>query len=249
MHNSPFISIITVVKNDPSGLQKTLESVIEQDFNNYEYIIIDGASKDSTVDVIKNYESSINYWISESDNGIYDAMNKGISVAKGEWIHLLNASDYYVDSSVLDKVSRLLIFPEKFFYYFTLKRIIGEREEFYGWEYRPWKLWYSCCIPQPTMLVSKRAYDCVGIFDTQYKVSADHEMTLRLIKQGYLPVFNNITTTAMPYGGLSSFNIEESFDEFRRLTINHGLNRMFAYLLFRVKVLKYKYYVARRYRV
>ena len=249
MHNSPFISIITVVKNDSSGLQKTLESVIEQDFNNYEYIIIDGASNDSTVDVIKNYESSINYWISESDNGIYDAMNKGISVAKGKWIHLLNASDYYVDSSVLDKVSRLLTFPEKFFYYFTLKRIIGEREEFYGWEYRPWKLWYSCCIPQPTMFVSKNAYDQVGLFNTRYKIGADHDMTIRLIKSGLHPIFTDIPTTAMPYGGASTLNITESFNEFRKMTVNNGLNGSLAYFFYLVKVIKYQLFIAKKYNV
>lgn len=99
------ISIITIVLNDKTGLEKTIKSVINQSYENKEIIIIDGGSTDGSVDVIKKYENKIDYWISEKDKGIYDAMNKGIKVASGTWINFMNAGDFFINSSVLDNIN------------------------------------------------------------------------------------------------------------------------------------------------
>ena len=95
------ISIITVVFNDKYGLEETILSVLSQTSENIEYIIIDGGSNDGTVDVIKKYEKSIDKWISEPDNGIYDAMNKGIALASGGFINFMNAGDVYASNNKL----------------------------------------------------------------------------------------------------------------------------------------------------
>jgi len=100
----PKISIITVVFNAKEDLKKTMQSVFAQTYDNIEYIIIDGGSTDGTVDVIKSYKDKISYFISEKDEGIYDAMNKGIEQAKGEWLNFLNAGDVFVDSQVLGNI-------------------------------------------------------------------------------------------------------------------------------------------------
>lgn len=97
----PLISIITVVYNDSENLRKTIESVINQRYPNIEYIVIDGGSTDGTLDILRRYNDKINYWISEQDTGIYDAMNKGIKVALGQGLLFLNAGDYFV-GNVLD---------------------------------------------------------------------------------------------------------------------------------------------------
>jgi glycosyltransferase involved in cell wall biosynthesis len=97
------LSIITINKNNASGLRKTIESVICQTFKDFEYIIIDGASTDNSINIIKNYSKYINYFSSESDNGIYDAINKGIKVAIGEYCLFLNSGDYLISNSVLTK--------------------------------------------------------------------------------------------------------------------------------------------------
>lgn len=98
------ISIITVVFNGKDTIGHTIESVLSQTYKDIEYIIIDGGSTDGTVDIIKNFEDRIAYWMSEPDNGIYDAMNKGIKVATGEIIGILNSDDMYADSSVIEEV-------------------------------------------------------------------------------------------------------------------------------------------------
>jgi cellulose synthase/poly-beta-1,6-N-acetylglucosamine synthase-like glycosyltransferase len=91
--DKPLISIVTVVYNGEAFLEETILSVINQAYDNVEYIIIDGGSTDRTIDIIKKYEDKLDYWISESDDGIYDAMNKGIDLVTGEWVNFVNSSD------------------------------------------------------------------------------------------------------------------------------------------------------------
>ena len=100
----PLVSIVTVVRNDPVGLEKTIDSVISQDYRRIEYVVVDGASTDGTLEVLKRRQASVNAWISEPDGGIYQAMNKGVSLASGEYVCFMNAGDTFANS---DTVSRM----------------------------------------------------------------------------------------------------------------------------------------------
>lgn len=102
--DSPSISVITVVYNGEDFLEKTICGILNQNYKNFEYIIIDGGSSDGTLDIIKKYEDKIDYWISEKDSGIYDAMNKGIDLSKGDWINFMNAGDTFYNSEVLKEI-------------------------------------------------------------------------------------------------------------------------------------------------
>ena len=102
--DKPLISIITVVFNGEKYLEETIQSVINQTYDNVEYIIIDGGSTDGTLDIIKKYEDQIDYWVSEKDKGIYDAMNKGIDLATGEWINFMNAGDGFYKDNTLSEI-------------------------------------------------------------------------------------------------------------------------------------------------
>jgi len=104
MNRIPNLSIITVVYNDTDNLLKTIKSIREQTFHDYEFIVIDGGSEKRTVDVINKNEDLINYWISEKDKGIYDAMNKGIRASQGQYLEFLNAGDEYVDENALQNI-------------------------------------------------------------------------------------------------------------------------------------------------
>lgn len=104
MNNIPLITIITVSYNAVKTIENTILSVINQSYKRIEYIIIDGGSKDGTIDIIKKYSNSITYWISEPDNGIYDAMNKGIIRATGDWINFMNCGDTFYNSEVLTDI-------------------------------------------------------------------------------------------------------------------------------------------------
>lgn len=100
----PLISVITVSYNAVATIEQTILSVINQTYPNIEYIIIDGGSKDGTIDIIRKYADQIAYWVSEPDEGIYDAMNKGIKIATGEWINFMNCGDSFLDMKVLNKI-------------------------------------------------------------------------------------------------------------------------------------------------
>ncbi|MDC0075630.1 glycosyltransferase [Candidatus Thioglobus sp.] len=107
----PLISIITVVRNDVANIEETILSVINQNYENIEYIVIDGESNDGTVDIIRKFESSIQYWISEPDKGIYYAMNKGADIAKGDFITFMNSADRYLTTDVFDNITEACFIP------------------------------------------------------------------------------------------------------------------------------------------
>ncbi len=104
INDYPLVSIVTIVFNGKKSLKKTINSVIDQTYKNIEYIIIDGGSRDGTIDVIRHYENQIDTWISEPDNGIYDAMNKGLKLASGQWINFLNAEDTFFSNDTLSEI-------------------------------------------------------------------------------------------------------------------------------------------------
>lgn len=120
--NNPLISVITVAYNAKNDLEKTIQSVLNQTYSNIEFVIVDGGSTDGSVEIIKKYEERIDKWISEPDKGIYDAMNKGIKLATGEWLNFMNAGDVFYDEDVLLNIFSLNILPEKSFLYSDVYR-------------------------------------------------------------------------------------------------------------------------------
>ena len=123
MQNNAKISIVTINYNNPSGLKKTIESVVNQTWKNFEYIIIDGGSTNGDVDIIKSFDNQIDYWVSEPDKGIYNAMNKGIKKATGDFIIFINSGDNFTNSSVLEEVQSKLTSDFDIYYgdYYRIK--------------------------------------------------------------------------------------------------------------------------------
>ena len=125
----PLITVVTVVYNGAATLEQTILSVVNQTYDNVEYIIIDGASTDCTLDIVKKYEDKIDFWQSEPDKGIYDAMNKGIGLATGEYVALLNSGDWYENNTIETVVNRIIKNPMVDIYY-GMMRIYSEDKKF-----------------------------------------------------------------------------------------------------------------------
>jgi glycosyltransferase involved in cell wall biosynthesis len=236
------ISIITVVFNNKRYIERAILSVLNQTYKNIEYIVVDGGSTDGTLDIIEKHRNEINYFISEPDRGLYDAMNKGIKKASGDWVIMLNSDDHYVSNDAIRRVAEVLDNSGKNFYYFTMVHEMpnGEKRTYkhpINW-LNKFKLWYSAYIPHMTLFVMKKQYDEIGLYDTNFKIAADHDLILRLLKK-YKPVFCDIPLTIMRIGGVSSENEEITFRDFRDVTIKNGLPKWLAEIIYKFKVWKY----------
>lgn len=201
----PIITIITVVYNCKEGLEKTIKSIIDQTYPYIEYIVIDGNSNEGTIDIIKKYQNKITYWISEPDEGIYDAMNKGIRLSTGDWINFMNAGDRFYDPNTLS--SLFIPVPKP-----SSEIIYGDTEFIYTFgKYirKPASLTYLkesmiFCHQSSfvrTYLLKKRE------FNTKYKICADYDFFLFCLREGR--IFQYIPSTIAIFDareGISSSN-------------------------------------------
>lgn len=202
------ISIITVVKNASGTIEKTLKSVIEQKSDKVEYIVIDGLSTDGTFEIIKTYSKKIDIIISEKDEGLYDAMNKGIRMASGNIIGLLNAGDVYT-KGLLKKVINLAqaqhynsIIHGNMLIIDPLKGDIRKILEYSGNIYNLTK---NCCIAHPTAFVPKWVYNKIGTYDIKFKLVADYDFFVRAILKSKIKEFHvNEIFVEFEEGGLSN---------------------------------------------
>ena len=184
------ISIITVSYNSSTTIRDTIDSVLNQTYPDIEYIIIDGSSKDTTVDIIKENESHFNgrmKWISEPDKGLYDAMNKGIQMATGNVVGIINSDDLFCDKSAIEKVMRIFeknksldsVYADLFYVAqvdtskIVRRWITGKQKQFkYGWH-----------PAHPTLYIKKEVYNKYGLFNLDFKLAADFEIMLRFLEK------------------------------------------------------------------
>ena len=207
------ISLLTVSYNSETTIKDTIESIRSQDYNTIEYIVVDGNSKDGTVQIIKSYDSVVTKWISEPDKGIYDAMNKAIGLATGDVVGILNSDDFYFDATVISKVAAAfenqaidavfgdLIFVDPN----NLKKTV---RTYSSAKWNPSKFAKGFMPAHPTFFVRRKYYERFGVFKTDYKIAADYELLIRFLyvnklRYQYLPV----TMVKMRKGGVSSRNL------------------------------------------
>lgn len=180
MKKKPLISIVTVVYNNVNEIEQTILSVLNQTYLNIEYIIIDGGSIDGTIDCIKKYSSQISYWISESDEGVYDAMNKGISKASGEWINFMNSGDcFFSESTITDFFNYVNDGMDVIFGDTVIKR--RKHQQVRNGELKendfPGLCHQSVFVRTDLMLRYK--------FELKYKIAADFNFLYKLFTAGY----------------------------------------------------------------
>ncbi len=206
------ISIITVTYNAISTIEQTMLSVLNQNYDNIEYIIIDGASTDGTVDSIKRYDEKVREgeypnvifrWISEPDKGIYDAMNKGIMMTTGEWVGIINSGDYY-EPFILEKIIREAYRQPDIDLFFGNMKIIREgkyfRDEIFNGSINL-KIMNIC---HPTVFIRKNIYIQYGIFDEKFRIAADYDLLLRFYKRNIKFKYLDTFIASFATGGVSS---------------------------------------------
>lgn len=214
--NSPLISIITVVFNGEKHLEQTILSVINQSYENIEYIIIDGNSTDKTLDIIKKYEKNIDFWISEPDNGIYEAMNKGIKLAKGDYVGLINSDDFYEPNAIEIVVNHIKNHSEIDVFFGNIYIINPNLNEKKLQTYKKGeKLEKIFSIWHPTVFVKKETYEKLGYFNQTYRIAGDYELLLRFYKKGCKFCYINKVITNFREGGFSYYNSNLSKERFR----------------------------------
>lgn len=189
------LSIITPVFNDPR-VSRALDSILSQEHEeDLELIIIDGGSRAPTLDILQRYRNRISVLVSEPDNGIYDAMNKGIANATGEIVGILNADDRYYDPFVLTDIAEIFRDPKIDACYGDLIYVDNLDNIVRYWKsgnYKPLKYYFGWMPPHPTFYVRKSLYERYGCFDLRYPIAADYELMLRFILK------NNISLKYIP---------------------------------------------------
>jgi glycosyltransferase involved in cell wall biosynthesis len=207
------ISIITATYNSARTVRDTLECIASQDYPDIEHIIVDGLSKDESLAIVAEYPHVAKV-ISEKDRGIYDAMNKGIGLATGEIIGILNSDDFYNNSSVLSKVAKLFEDPEIEAVYGDLQYVSGRdvskiTRTWKAGSFSRNKFLYGWMPPHPSFFVRKRVYEKVGLFNLNLRSAADYELMLRILfrhklKAAYLPE----VLVKMREGGMSNASLK-----------------------------------------
>ena len=173
------LSIVTVVLNGEKYIENTIKSVLKQKEKNYEYIIIDGGSSDKTLSIIKKYSNKISYWVSEKDKGIYDAFNKGMKLARGNYIGIINSDDVYTNSALQIISKYIKKRPELDFFFGSVKKHWGI---LHG--YKPEKIGYSWGFyssHSTGFFIKKTSAKKVGLYNLKYRYHADYDYFYRMI--------------------------------------------------------------------
>lgn len=224
------ISTITAVRNSHATLADALDSALAQDHPDKELIIVDGASTDGTLDVIRRYAGGLAHVISEPDHGIYDALNKGLRLATGEVVGFLHADDRYADDRVLSRIAAAFTDP-------TVEAVYGDLvyvsqadtgrviRYWRAGEYRPARLHWGWMPPHPTLYLRRNLYERYGNFDLRYRIAADYDLMLRVLSRingqvVYLPE----VLVRMRLGGVSNRSLRQilykSWEDYQALRAN-----------------------------
>ena len=211
------ISIITVVYNNKKTIQDAIDSIVNQTYQNIEHIIIDGASTDGTIEIIQNYGDKITKFISEPDKGIYDAMNKGIALATGDVVGILNSDDFYIDDHVIEKVVNIFqeqevdsLFADLIF---VKPHNLDKTIRYYdSSKFNPSKFAYGWMPAHPTFFVKRNIYKKHGVFKTDYKIAADYELLVRFLEKYKISYYYlQLPIIKMRIGGVSTSGIKSNY--------------------------------------
>ena len=204
------VSIITATYNSEKALPSAIEAIKKQTYSNIEWIVVDGLSNDRTVELIQSNSEFITKWVSEKDNGIYDALNKGLGLASGDIIGFLHSDDFFAEDDTINNIVEKFIKSNANAVYGDLEYVQSEdtQKVIRYWKSKPFErknLKKGWMPPHPTLFLKKEVYSKHGLFDLNYSISGDYDFMLRILKDdelsfSYLPK----VITKMRVGGASS---------------------------------------------
>ncbi len=196
----PLISVVTVVYNGDNYLEQTVNSVIKQTYKNIEFIIIDGGSNDNSLNIIRRYEDMIDYWLSEADTGIAEAMNKGLRFAMGEYIVFIHADDYFSHAGIIEEAIKQIgdedISMFDLLFGARLKRLNPRGFNFW--------LNFKICVSHQAILCRQSVFERIGGFDTDFKITMDYDLLLRAYHNGMTACRHPLVLSVMRDTGISS---------------------------------------------
>ena len=232
-HDSPIllISVVIAVYNGKATLQQCLDSVAQQTYARIELIVIDGGSKDGTVDLMRANAQQISYWISEPDRGIYNAWNKALVQAKGDWVCFLGADDYLWDVQVLERMAeQLVLVPLNVRVAYGQIMLLDNNDEALYAVGEQWlalknRFKQTMCLPHPAVMHRRSLFVDCGNFDETFRIAGDYEFLLRELKTNDAFFIEGIVMTAMRQGGVSSdpANTLQGLREVRSAQVKNGL--------------------------
>lgn len=233
------VSIITVCFNSEEFIESAIESVLSQTYLNIEYIIIDGGSTDSTVSIVESFGGKITHLVSGPDMGIYDAMNKGLALASGDVIGILNSDDFYLDSDVISNVASI------FNSHTYIDIVLGDVDYvnpndlskpircFSSQKFRPWKMRFGFMPPHPATFIRRSVYNKVGIFKISFHIAADFEWFVRAFLVHHSPFISiNKTLVRMRLGGISTSGLRSNFISTKEIHYSLRSNHIWSSFFF-----------------
>ena len=236
----PLITVITAVFNSENHLEECLTSLHNQNYDNIEHIIIDGGSTDSSLSIIKRHETKIDYWVSEKDKGIYDAFNKGMKYARGDYLGFLNSDDVYTDKCFNYLLNYIKKFPDADFFFGAVKKHWGV---LYG--YKPYKIhwsWGFYSSHSTGFFIKKKSAEKVGEYNLKYKYSADYDYFYRMIvkeKMSGIGTKKNELFGIFRRGGFSSkIRFIDHFFEEIKIRLDNKQNKLLILIIIIFKYLK-----------
>ena len=237
---NPLVSIITITLNSEKYLEDTIKSIQKQKMKNFEHIIIDGGSKDNTIDIIKKHSKKISYWVSESDKGIYDAFNKGLLLAKGNYIGFVNSDDLLTKKSLYILSKYIKKNPKLDFFFGSVKKHWGVLHGF-----KPWKIFFSLSFytsHSTGFYIKKKSAQKLGFYNLNYRYLSDFDYLFRMIvhmKMKGIATKKNELFGYFRRGGFSSnVKFKDHLLEDYNIRINNKQNKFFVIFITIYKIIK-----------
>jgi len=222
------ITIITIVYNSAQTLEQCIISVLGQTYQNIEYVVIDGGSTDGSIDIIKKYEHKVSKWISEKDAGIADGFNKGIKLATGDLIGIINADDWFESDAVETIVGNL----NNSQVYCGNINLVSEKGDIIVRKSKVSWLNYGMYVMHPSVFVKRTVYESVGLFDVNLKIAMDFDLFLRIKKKGYNICYIDKVIANMRTGGKSSDTVSMHKEELAVMKAHLSLGQYILSALF-----------------